>query len=185
MCAAIWPASRTCDGILYHQRPRKGPKHVALFLQQVATQRSSKYLHLLDVSRIMAEYPSLGPANVNLRCASTSGLKSQQYGQWGTWLGQAFASCPDLQGTVLSLHFEASQLWLMWVEKHAGFKPKASTSYPTDDGTAVHFLVSGTGNAANGAKIEQCLSKSIQAMKTYGSGGVENGSKGDVESWLG
>eukprot|EP00434_Breviolum_minutum_P014986 symbB.v1.2.013213.t1/scaffold929.1/size151260/16 len=81
------------------------------------------------------------------------GLKSQQYGQWGTWLGQAFASCPDLQG----------------------FKPKASTSYPTDDGTAVHFLVSGTGNAANGAKIEQCLSKSIQAMKTYGSGGVENG----------
>lgn len=62
----------------------------------------------------------LRPVNVNLRCASTSGLKSQQYGQWGTWLGQAFASCPDLQGTVLSHHFEASQL--MTVAK-VGWKP--------------------------------------------------------------
>lgn len=66
MCAAIWPASRTCDGILYHQRPRKGTKHVALFLQQVATQRSSKYLHLFDVSRIMAEYPSASECQLEM-----------------------------------------------------------------------------------------------------------------------
>ena len=27
-----------------------------------------------------------------------AGLKPQQYGQWGTWLGNAFAHCPDLSG---------------------------------------------------------------------------------------
>eukprot|EP00435_Cladocopium_sp_Y103_P037412 s1469_g9.t2 len=74
------------------------------------------------------------------------GLRSQQYGQWGPWMGKAFASCPDLQG----------------------FQPKASTSYPTDDGTAVHFLVSGTGTAEKAGNIQQCLAQSIQASSGVG-----------------
>jgi hypothetical protein len=45
-----------------------------------------------------------------------------------------------------------------------GFQPKASTSYPTDDGTAVHFLVSGTGTAEKAGNIQQCLAQSIQAV---------------------
>ena len=90
--------------------PERALNMLLYFCNRLQHKDHTKYLHLLDVSRIMAEYPSLRPASVNLRCASTSGLKSQQYGQWGTWLGQAFASCPDLQGTVLSHHFKASQL---------------------------------------------------------------------------
>jgi len=74
------------------------------------------------------------------------GLRPQQYGQWGPWMGKAFASCPDLQG----------------------FQPKASTSYPTDDGTAVHFLVSGTGTAEKAGNIQQCLAQSIQASSGVG-----------------
>ncbi|CAK9023201.1 unnamed protein product [Durusdinium trenchii] len=67
------------------------------------------------------------------------GLKPQQYGQWGTWLGNAFAHCPDL----------------------SGFEPKASTSYP--DAGGIRFLVSGTGTAHDNAKIEQCLGSNMQA----------------------
>eukprot|EP00913_Durusdinium_trenchii_P033280 g31156.t1 len=71
--------------------------------------------------------------------ATLAGLKPQQYGQWGTWLGNAFAHCPDL----------------------TGFEPKASTSYP--DAGGIRFLVSGTGTAHDNAKIEQCLGSNMQA----------------------
>ena len=48
---------------------------------------------------------------VTPRPVEFAGLRPQQYGQWGPWMGKAFASCPDLQGQMGSWGVWNGKIW--------------------------------------------------------------------------